>query len=332
MPTLPCPADPAIQEEILYFWAIGDLHFREHPHWRALHTPRMVQLFADLQDVWHQEGRPAFCVSPGDIVERGSPANYRLARAELARYLGDLPFYPGLGNHEYYPEEGEADFHTAAEYTAVWGKPARYAWMAGRDERAVCLMLDHRYQYSQGTARTWCSPQTLAFLETTLTQHAERLAVIFAHCPLHNTVLDRDPARHLDDDSLTPFFYIENSSEVRAILARHANAVLYLSGHTHSGWGSPHLLLTENLSECCLTHLNLMCPWYTGFHGAVPGTDGTTLVYDPDDPDLLASFAVHLFAQSILIRVRDHRAGRWLQEWRVPLPAPGEPVAPEERL
>lgn len=313
----PC-ADPANQE-ILYFWALGDLHFREQAQWRALHTPRMEQVFADLQALWRQEGRPAFCVSPGDLVERGSPANYLLATTELARYLGDLPFYPGLGNHEYYPDEGEAGFHTVAEYSAAWGKPTRYAWTAGQDERVVCLMLDHRYHYIQGTATTWCSPRTLDFLDTTLEEHSGRIAVIFAHCPLHNTVLDRDPGRHLDDDSLTPFFYVENSSDVRDILARHPNAVCYISGHTHSGWGSPNLLTTETLGGRTFTHLNLMCPWYTGFHGAVTSADGSTLVYDPDDPDLLASFAIHLCAQSILVRVRDHRAGRWLHEWRVPL-------------
>lgn len=310
---------PLADQELLYFWAIGDLHFRAQAQWRALHTPRMEQMFADLHTLWRQEGRPAFCVSPGDVVERGAPANYQLARTELARYLGDLPFYPGLGNHEYYPDDGEAGFHGAEEYSAAWGKPARYAWTTGRDERVVCLMLDLRYQYRQGSATTWCAPQTLAFLEATLAEHAGRAAVIFAHCPLYNTVLDRDPVRHLDDHSLAPFFSVENSSDVRAILARHANAMLYLSGHTHSGWGSPQLLMTEILGGHRLTHLNLMCPWYTGLHGALTGADGTTLVYEPDEPDLLASFAIHLWTHSALIRVRDHRAGRWLHEWQVPL-------------
>lgn len=114
-------------QEFLYFWALGDLHFREHAQWKALHTPRMEQLFADLRAVWHGEGRPAFCVSPGDVVDRGAPRNYQLAKTALARYLGDLPFYPGLGNHEYYPETDEEDTHTAEEYCAAWRRPVRYA-------------------------------------------------------------------------------------------------------------------------------------------------------------------------------------------------------------
>ncbi|HEY3994198.1 MAG TPA: metallophosphoesterase, partial [Ktedonobacteraceae bacterium] len=219
-------------QELLYFWALGDLHFREHEQWKALHTPRMEQMFADLHALWHEEGQPAFCVSPGDLVDRGAPRNYQLARKELKRYLNDMPFYPGLGNHEYYPENDENAFHSAEEYCAAWDRPVRYAWTGGKDESIVCLMLDHFFADILGEPKTLCTPETLHFLETTLTEHAGRRAVIFAHCPLHNTVLDRDPVRHLDDDSLAPFFFVENSPEVRAILARHSNVALYLSGHT----------------------------------------------------------------------------------------------------
>lgn len=310
--------------ELLSFWAIGDLHFREHERWKALHTPRMEQMFADLLAVWREEGSPAFCVSPGDLVERGAAKNYQLARTALAAYLRDLPFYPGMGNHEYYAEDDEHGRHTSEEYCAAWGKPVRYAWTAGEDESVVCVMLDHRYGTVAGEdgekrLATFCKPETLAFLDEALARHAGRRAVIFAHCPLHNTVLDRDPERHLDEASLTPFFYVENSSEVRAILARHPNTVLYISGHTHSGWGSPQLLFTETLGEHHLTHLNLMSPWYTGFHGPVPSADGRTLEYRPDNPDMLASFAVHLCTHNVIVRVRDHRAGRWLQGWEISL-------------
>src|SRR5207245_289420 len=92
------------------------------------------------------------------------------------------------------------------------------------------------------------------------------IALLFAHCPLYSTVLDRDPTRNLDYHSLEPFFYLENSAEVRAILARHSNACLYMSGHTHTGWQAPTLVMTENLGGHPVTHVNLSSPWYTGRH------------------------------------------------------------------
>ena len=150
-------------------------------------------------------------------------------------------------------------------------------------------------------------------------EHAELPAVIFAHCPLHNTVLDRDPEQNLDDDSLDPFFFVENSPAVRAILARHPNAKLYISGHTHSGWGSPQLVFTESLGNHSITHLNVMSPWYTGrHHGIRRSADHTTLEYRPDKPDMLVSFAVRIYRNQAVICVRDHRTRQWMAQWSIP--------------
>ena len=159
---------------------------------------------------------------------------------------------------------------------------------------------------------------SLTFLDTTLSEHPEHPAVIFAHCPLHDTVLDRDPARQLDDAQI-PFFYVENSAEVRAILARHRAAQLYITGHTHSGWGSPQLVYSETLGNHPVTHVNLMCPWYTGKRrGPRVSADGKTVEYVPDTPDVLATFGFWIHRQKAVIRVRDHRTRQWIAEWQVP--------------
>ena len=308
-------------EELLYFWAFGDLHYRARDQWHAMHSRRFAPMFQDLRSLWLDEGAPDFCVSPGDIVDTGAPENYKLAKRDLAAQLGNIPFYPGIGNHEFHPESREDSTHTAAGFSAIWDKPVRYTWTAGE---VLCVMLDQPNPYEPDPTRenihVIFSDEALTFLETALAEHAEQLAIIFAHCPLHNTVLDRDPERNLDDDSQDPFFYVENSEEVRAILARHANAVLYFSGHTHSGWGSPNLVFTEMTGGHPVTHVNLMSPWYTGVHrGPYLNTDRLSLGYHPDNPDVLATFAVGIYANAAIIRVRDHRARQWLTQWTVPL-------------
>jgi len=307
---------------LLYFWALGDLHYRAHEQWQAIHTRRLAPMFEDLRTLWRDEGLPAFCVSPGDIVDTGAPQNYQLAKMDLATQLGNVPFYPGIGNHEFHPENRRGTRHTAAEYSEAWGKPICYAWTAGED--VLCIMLDQPNPYQPGLERenpqVIFSPESLSFLESSLSQHSERIAIVFAHCPLRDTVLDRDPARNLDDDSQDPFFYVENSQEVRTILAQHRNAALYISGHTHSGWGSPNLVLTEMLGDHPVTHVNLMSPWYTGRRrGPRLSADRLALEYCSDDPDVLASFAVHVYRHRTIIRVRDHRARQWIGEWVVPI-------------
>jgi 3',5'-cyclic AMP phosphodiesterase CpdA len=310
-----------IDEELLYFWAFGDLHYRARNQWHAMHSRRFAPMFQDLRSLWLDEGPPAFCVSPGDIVDTGAPENYKLAKKDLAAQLGNIPFYPGIGNHEFHAESREDNTHTAAEFSVIWDKPVRYTWTAGE---VLCIMLDQPNPYKPDPTRenihVIFSDEALKFLETALAELTEQLAIIFAHCPLHNTVLDRDPERNLDDDSQDPFFYVENSEEVRAILARHAHAVLYFSGHTHSGWGSPNLVFTEMLGGHPVTHVNLMSPWYTGVHrGPYLSADRLSLDYHPDDPDVLATFAVRVYANAAIICVRDHRTRQWLTQWTVPL-------------
>lgn len=310
-----------MQQELLYFWAFGDLHFRAIPQWQAIHTPRISQMFADVHTIWREEGIPTFCVAPGDLVDKGASQHYALAKREIAAQLGNIPFYPGIGNHEYQPDGPDDILHTADEFSAAWGKPLRYSWTAGN---VLCIMLDQPNPFLPGERsehkQVIFSNDSLAFLDTTLAQHPQHIALIFAHCPLHNTVLDRDPQRNLDDDSLDPFFFVDNSAEVRTILARHANAAMYISGHTHSGWGSPQLVFTEQIGNHPMTHLNLMSPWYTGrFAGARMNTDRTMLEYHPDTPDVIVTFSIRIYPHKAVLRARDHKARVWLAQWEVPL-------------
>lgn len=302
-------------QELLYFWALGDLHYYTPERWRAYHSKRLAPLYRDLRALWQREGAPAFCVSPGDVVETSAPENYQLAKRELTPLLGNIPFYPGLGNHEMWPErEGEIDHidQLIQDYVTFWGKPARYYWTEGR---VLCVMLD-----VVGYPEPYFTEETLVFLRTALAKHPGHIAVIFAHCPLYNTVLDRDPERMLDYHSLIPFFSIQNSGEVRAILARHGNGCLYISGHTHSGWEAPNLVLTERVGRYPVTHVNLMSPWFTGYEKE-PGRNETHTEFEfyLDEPDLVASFAFHVYLDKAIVRLRNHRKQRWMEQWDVPL-------------
>jgi len=295
-----------------YFWAIGDLHYCANDQWNAFHTQRLAPMFTDLRSLWAVEGTPAFCVSPGDIIELSTPENFQLAKKQITSLLGEIPFYPGLGNHELYSENSESEGHLIEDFTAFWGKPVRYYWVEGE---VLYIMLD-----PIGYPEPYLTQESLAFLQTALSKHPGYISVIFCHCPLYNTVLDRDSVRVLDYHTLDPFFSLKNSSEVRNVLGKYKHVGLFLSGHTHSGWNAPHLVKTEKLNGHPVTFVNLMSPWYTGFHkGASLNEDGTIFDFDPDDPDLIVSFAFHIYRDQALIRLRDHKSRNWLAEWNVPL-------------
>lgn len=301
--------------ELLYFWAFGDLHYYTPRQWRTYHSQRLAPMFRDLRTLWSQEGTPAFCVSPGDIIESATPENYQLARQELTTHLGDIPFYPGLGNHELWVEhedENDGLDEFIKVYTTFWRKSTHYYWVEGE---ILCVMLD-----PIGYPEPRFTEDTLAFLKTALAKHPAHIAIIFAHCPLYNTVLDRDPEQKRDYHSLMPFFSIQNSNEVREMLAKHGNGCLYISGHTHSGWHASNLVYTEQLGKHPVTHINLMSPWFTGYDKE-PGrhAEHNSFEFHLDEPDIVVSFAFQVYRNHVTVRLRNHRESNWMSQWQVPL-------------
>ena len=272
----------------MYFWAIGDLHFCAKEQWKTFQTQRLTLMYTDLRSLWSKEGAPDFCVSPGDIIELNAPENFQLAKKQLTTLLGKIPFYPGLGNHELYAENTESEDHLIEDFEAFWGKPVRYYWVVGE---ALYIMLD-----PIGYPEPYLTQESLTFLQTALAKHPGYISVIFCHCPLYNTVLDRDPVQNLDYHSLDPFFALQNSADIRTILGKYKQVRLFLSGHTHSGWGAPHLVYSEELSGHQVTFVNLMSPWYTGFH---------------------KGFAFHIYRDRALIRLREHRTRSWMAHWNI---------------
>ncbi len=306
------------QRELAYYWAIGDLHYRAIKPWHEFHRKRMSAMFADLRTLWQQDGMPAFCASPGDLIETCAQENYALAKSDLKAQLADLPFYPGIGNHEFYGIDGEDPQGMAEAFSDVWGKPIRYAWETGE---VGYIMLDYPNPFTlENPEMVYLSHATLTFLDTTLDAYKGRPVVIFLHCPLSNTVLDRDAEKHRDFHSGQHFFSIENSQEVRTILAYHGNACLFIGGHTHSGWEAPNLVVTEHLGGKPVTFVNLMSPWYTGNHtGPRVSNNHTTFHYIADEPDVIPSFAFRIYPDHANIRVREHYTQAWLKEWNVPI-------------
>lgn len=298
--------------ELLYFWALGDLHYHAHDEWQVLHTARLAPLFRDLRRLWAREGAPAFCVSPGDIVEKAEPEHYQLAGQQLRSNLGAVKFYPGVGNHELFSDGEESEADLLHDFATFWSQPPHYYWEEGG---VVCIMLD-----VMGYPTPLLTSESLSFLKTALAKHPRHIAIVFAHCPLYNTVLARDPAQTLDYDSLDPFFSVENSAAVRQILARHGNACLYISGHTHTGWQSRSLVVTDNAGAHPVAYVNLSSPWYTGRHnGAKWIEEEQRYAYRADQPDHIISLAVRVARERISLRLRDHLAENWLAEWHVRL-------------
>jgi hypothetical protein len=87
--------------------------------------------------------------------------------------------------------------------------------------------------------------RTLAFLEREL-QAGPDSCWIACHFPLFRTVMG-DPRLHCT--SVMDAFHAKPDREIRGLLARHRNAKLWLSGHTHSPLSAPGLIKRTRLSR-----------------------------------------------------------------------------------
>ena len=38
--------------QLLYFWALGDLHYRANELWHTIHSRRMAPMFQDIDSLW----------------------------------------------------------------------------------------------------------------------------------------------------------------------------------------------------------------------------------------------------------------------------------------
>ena len=138
------------------------------------------------------------------------------------------------------------------------------------------------------------SERTLAFLDRELSRGPENCWVA-CHWPLLRTVMG-DPDLHFT--SAMAAFHAKPDADIRAILSRHENARLWLSGHTHSPLSAPGLIKRVRLAER-RSILAINGPRWWGWASAA--TRGTRS----------ARSIVTQRPGSIEVRARDHRAGEW---------------------
>jgi 3',5'-cyclic AMP phosphodiesterase CpdA len=138
------------------------------------------------------------------------------------------------------------------------------------------------------------SASTLSFLDRELARRGDDCWVA-CHWPLFHTVMG-NPKRHYT--SAMSAFHAKPDDRIRAVLARHPNAKLWLSGHTHSPLSAPGLIKRAKLAH----------------KRSIVAINGSALVgvgkrREARDP-LCSLFITHL-PDRVELRCRDHRAGAW---------------------
>jgi 3',5'-cyclic AMP phosphodiesterase CpdA len=253
---------------------IGDLHAG------AITGVRMAALSRDIDRL----GTPALHLQIGDVTERGTEAQDQLA----LRFLEGLPgpWVTALGNHDIL-----RNGRTAAAWARAYGQPS-HNFSVDLDFARLILIGPGRSEPGRRAGRL--SSATLAFLDRELAQGPED-CWIACHWPLFRTVMG-DPRLHYT--SAMAAFHAKPDERIRELLARHPNARVWLSGHTHSPLSAPGLIKRVRLA---------------GGHTIVAiNTSALVGVGKRRNPRApLCSLFLTQRQDGLEVRCRDHRAGNW---------------------
>ena len=253
---------------------LGDLHAGAISRARVDTATRDIQLLAP----------PALHLQVGDATEAGKEHEDKLART----FLDDLPaqWVTALGNHDILHND-----RTVADWAHAYEQRSQN-FTVELDFVRVIVIGPNRSEPGRRAGRL--STATLSFLERELAD-TEQDCWVVCHWPLLRTVMG-DPRLHFT--SAMEAFHAKPDADIRALLARHRNAKLWLSGHTHSPLSAPGLIKRTRLAP----------------RRSIVAINASALVgigkrRDPRAP--LCSLYLTQQPGCLEVRCRDHRAGAW---------------------
>ena len=210
-------------------------------------------------------------------------------RTGLAReFLDDLPaeWVTALGNHDILHND-----RTVADWGRAYDQPSQNFTVELDFVRVIVVGPDLN---EPGRRAGRLSGATLSFLERELAG-TEKDCWVVCHWPLLRTVMG-DPRLHFT--SAMEAFHAKPDASIRKLLARHRNAKVWLSGHTHSPLSAPGLIKRTRLAP----------------KRSIVAVNASALVgigkrRDPRAP-LCSLYLTHR-PGFLEVRCRDHRAGAW---------------------
>lgn len=254
---------------------VGDLHAG------AIAPDRLAAVLDDVLAL----STPALHLQIGDATEHGTATEDEVALDWLARLPG--PHRTILGNHDILHNR-----RSHGQWARAYGRRSKNFVLDLSFTRILAVAPDRNFP---GERAGLLSPATLAWLEREL-DRSPGDCWIACHWPLSGTVLG-DPKRLFT--SAMRSFHAKPDGELRALLARHRKAKAWLSGHTHSPLNAPGLVTRARLSRRrTILAVNL---------SALIGVGKTR---KPGDP-LRSVYLTHR-PDSIEVRFRDHRDGKWV--------------------
>jgi 3',5'-cyclic-AMP phosphodiesterase len=228
----------------------------------------------------------------GDLVGRwGTESEYATVKEFLAKIKP--PVSPIMGNHEFMYTDadiarkllwGSSELRQAKmqRFRTTFGLPEVYYSI--KTEHYLLLFLSPDMTNAQ--YQTQISTKELGWLETQLQNNQGLPAIVFFHAPLAGTL------PFYNKDANTPQFIAQPEEPLRAIIHRHLQLFLWVSGHTHTP--------PTNLGYA--SSLNLYENQVTNIHN----TDM--------DRQTIWTNSLYLYPDKVVVRTYNHKQQVWVDE------------------
>jgi Icc protein len=214
----------------LHFAQLTDIHLTEAPHtWGTLGAESgdlLRQSIADLNRMADLD----FVLITGDAVDAATSAEIAVFN-DIMRGL-EKPWHFVPGNHDGYNDPDSPN--TLPAHEAVpridprLAEPVPYVqkayWSRPVKPGVQLIGLDSRMD---DTFNGVVDAEQLAWLERELDAHRDKLVLIAVHHPLYNL-------NPINERGWWRYFICDNGAQVEAVLDRHPDARLVLSGHHHA--------------------------------------------------------------------------------------------------
>lgn len=219
----------------------------------------------------------------GDVVDHGLPEEDDEAVALLDAQFGAGNWVAAVGNHDLW------DRNDPPAVAQGWGMPdSNFVHDLGF-ARLVVVCSDGGLDVDN-TGMVPFSPANLEWMDDQFTAAGDTPCLVVCHWSLQDTAPGTDGPFAAQDDA-----------DVRALLADNANAVAWLSGHTHTAVSEPDLVKAETVGGHTVAAINASAICYTD-----NGVDST----DNLDSDQYTMY-VTVTDGRLDVRFRNHGAGIW---------------------
>ncbi|MBV8118232.1 MAG: phosphodiesterase [Candidatus Eremiobacteraeota bacterium] len=204
---------------------ISDLHIRRRGH-VVHHMPNTADYLRRTIDRLHKMNpRPSVVLTTGDLVERGSPHEYRRLRTILNRL--EIPYFLIPGNHD--DREALRKAFRDHRYLSTFRNHASYAFDAWPLRIVALDSTDPRH------VGGYLDEERLHWLDGELSAHSLRPTIIALHHPPFRTGV---PAMDVHG--------FVNSEALGLVVRRHSHVARIVSGHVHTV-----LVRAWNGTLCC---------------------------------------------------------------------------------